>query len=511
MQNKKLASMNNGNSMDTTLLKMSGISKKFGPTVALDDVSFSIQPGQVTALIGENGAGKSTLMRLLSGAILPDAGTMQLAGSSYTPQHPHDARLSGVSMIYQELTIVEDLSIEDNIMLGCESSRFGFLNHAEQYKRIQGVLELLGLNHLSPQTSARLLSSAQQQLVEIARALVVESRVVIFDEPTSSLTAQDTEKLFQVIRTLKKRGLGIVYISHFLEEVREVCDNYIVLRDGQSVGSGTLENITDDDIVRLMIGREVNDLFPKVPHDAAGVLLETKNLCGENTPTDISFELRRGEILGLSGLIGSGRTELLRHLYGLDEIRRGEVKIASVSFRPAPKRSVQAGMGFVSEDRKTEGLAQGMSIEDNLTLSALEPYSRWGFLNLNHRRNSSLEWMDRLQVKAASSAQSISDLSGGNQQKVAIARIMHQDAEILLLDEPTRGIDVGTKAEIYRLIGELAAAGKAILFVSSYLPELMAICDRIGVMSHGQLVDVRARSDWTEEEIMQVATAIVRH
>ncbi len=501
--------MNNQNTIHTDLLKMSGITRTFGPTVALNNVTFSIQPARVTALIGENGAGKSTLMRVLSGAILPDSGTMQLAGNPYTPQHPHDARLSGVSMIYQELTIAEDLSIEDNIMLGCESSRFGFLNHTEQHKRIQDVLELLGLDHLSAQTPARLLSSAQQQLVEIARALVVDSRVVIFDEPTSSLTAQDTEKLFQIIQTLKKRGLGIIYISHFLEEVREICDDYIVLRDGESVGSGSLSNTTNDDIVRLMIGREVNELFPTVPHQAGEILLETINLSGETIPEDISLELRRGEILGLAGLIGSGRTELLRHLYGLEVIRSGEVKLACVSIRPSPKQSVRAGVGFVSEDRKTEGLAQGMSIEDNLTLSALEPYSKWGFLNLKRRRSSAIEWMNRLQVKAASSSQPVSDLSGGNQQKVALARIIHQDAEILLLDEPTRGIDVGTKAEIYRLIGELAASGKAIIFVSSYLPELMAICDRIGVMSQGQLIEIRNRADWTEDKIMQAATAIV--
>ncbi len=498
-------------SPENILLEMTNISKSFGPTVALDEVSFSVRAGQVTALIGENGAGKSTLMRLLSGAILPDQGIMKLAGEIYSPHDPHDARLGGVSMIYQELTIAEDLSIEDNLMLGCESSRFGFLDRTEQRRRILDVLEMLGLAHLSVKTPARLLSSAQQQLVEIARALVVESRVVIFDEPTSSLTAQDTEKLFRVIGTLKQQGMAIVYISHFLEEIREICDRYVVLRDGRSVGSGTLKNTTDDDIVRLMIGREVNDLFPQVPHQSGDVLLETDNLCGANIPTGVSFELRRGEILGLSGLIGSGRTELLRHLYGLDEIRQGKVRIATIPFHPSPKRSVRKGMGFVSEDRKTEGLAQGMSIEDNLTLSALDPYSRWGVLDLKRRRDASVTWMKSLQVKATTAAQPVSDLSGGNQQKVAIARVMHQEAEILLLDEPTRGIDVGTKAEIYRLIGELAAAGKAVLFVSSYLPELMAICDRIGVMSQGQLVDVRKRSDWSEEEIMQVSTSIVRH
>lgn len=490
-----------------SLLKMEGITKRFGPTVALKDVSFSISAGRVTALIGENGAGKSTLMRVLSGAILPDAGTLHLQGSPYTPLHPHDARLSGISMIYQELTIADDLSIEDNILLGCESSRFGFLKLAEQHERIRSALELLGLDHLPRKTPARELSPAQQQLVEIARALVVESRVVIFDEPTSSLTAQDTERLFQIIQTLKDRGLGIIYISHFLEEVREICDDYIVLRDGQNVGSGTLKQVNDEEILRLMIGREVNELFPTVPHQPGEVLLETIQLSGQQSPVEISLKLRRGEILGLAGLIGSGRTELLRCLYGLDAIRNGNIKLATVSIHPTPKESIRAGVGFVSENRKTEGLAQGMSIEDNLTLSNLQPYSKWGFLNLQSKSQSAREWMNRLQVKAGSSTQPISDLSGGNQQKVALARIMHQDAEILLLDEPTRGIDVGTKAEIYRLIGELAASGKAILFVSSYLPELMAICDRIGVMSQGRLVQVRDRSQWTEDEVMQVATS----
>lgn len=493
-------------SSDTSiLLQMQGISKRFGPTVALENVSLQIRQGRVLALIGENGAGKSTLMRILSGAIAPDSGAMSLDGQPYQPQHPHAARLAGVSMIYQELTIAPDLSIEDNIMLGCESSRFGLLQRNEQYVRMQSALELLGLDHLPRTMQARHLSPAEQQLIEIARALVINSRVVIFDEPTSSLTARDVEKLFQVIALLKQRGLGIAYISHFLEEVRELCDDYVVLRDGHSVGTGELTDVSDENIVRLMIGREVADLFPTVPHTAGDVLLDVRHLTDQRGQGEISLQIHRGEILGLSGLIGSGRTEFLRCLYGLEAVRSGEVQIMSFTPAHSPQARIAAGMGMVSEDRKAEGLAQGLSINDNLTLSRLSPYSRWGWLNLSRRKAAATQYMQTLQVKAHSPGQAIGQLSGGNQQKVAMARVLHQQADLLLLDEPTRGIDVGTKAEIYRLMGELAAQGKAILFVSSYLPELMAVCDRIGVMARGRLQEIRPVADWTEDEIMQIA------
>lgn len=493
------------------LLTMTGISKRFGATQALRDVSLAVPAGRVLALIGENGAGKSTLMKVLSGAHAPDTGTMVLSGNDYAPEGPHDARLAGVSMIYQELNLAPDLSVEDNILLGQECRRFhrlgglAVVDRAAQRKKVRQALELLGHPDLPIHRPARELSVAQCQLVEIARALVSDSKVIVFDEPTSSLTRQDVEHLFTVIRRLRDSGLGIVYISHFLEEIRQVCDCYAVLRDGRSVGSGELTDTTDSQIVSLMVGRGVAELFPLVPHEPGEVLLSIEGLSGLKSPQGIHLEVRRGEILGLSGLIGAGRTELLRCLFALDPVREGRVRIGTALPAATTRARIRAGLGLVSEDRKTEGLAQGRSIADNLTYSRLDPYARWGWLNLGLRRGAVAHWMQRLQVKAASAEQPIGELSGGNQQKVAIARVLHQQADVLLLDEPTRGIDVGTKSEIYRLMGELAAEGKAVLFVSSYLTELLAVCDRIAVLSRGQLRDVRATRDWTEEAIMSAA------
>lgn len=493
--------------MPSPLLTMSGVSKHFGATQALREVSLTILPGRVLALIGENGAGKSTLMKVLSGAHAPDQGTMTLAGQPYLPQGPLSARQAGVAMIYQELNLAPHLSVEDNIMLGQEVSRWGVLQRGRQQPRIHQALAWLGHLELPPAAIVGELSVATQQLVEIARALVSDAKVIVFDEPTSSLTRHDTQQLFQVIRRLKAKGLGIVYISHFLEEIREICDDYAVLRDGRSVGHGELKAVTEEQVIGLMVGRTVTELFPQVPHQPREPLLLLQGLSGRTSPVDVSFQLRRGEIFGLAGLVGAGRTELVRCLFGLDDVRSGKVQIGTLTPGRSPRSRIAAGIGMVSEDRKQEGLAQNRSIADNLTYSRLEPYSRLGWLNLRKRRAAVTDWMQALQIKARSPEQDIRELSGGNQQKVAIARVLHQEADILLLDEPTRGIDVGTKSEIYRLMGELAAQGKAILFVSSYLTELLAVCDRLGVMSRGRLKEIRPARDWTEEAIMNVAVS----
>ncbi|MBI1901635.1 MAG: sugar ABC transporter ATP-binding protein [Planctomycetia bacterium] len=487
------------------LLRMDGISKRFGATQALDGVSLAVRAGDVLALIGENGAGKSTLMKILSGAHAPDEGAIRLDGRPFAPKGPHDARTSGVAMIYQELTLAPDLSVEDNVMLGQERHTAGWLRGRQQRQRVHEALALLGHPNLRPTAPVYSLSVGARQLVEIARALVADARVIVFDEPTSSLTVQDTERLFQVIRKLKSSGRAIVYISHFLEEIRQVCDRFTVLRDGRVAGSGRLADTSESEIVSMMVGRDVRDLFPRVPHEPGEVVLSLTGLCGEEVPSDVSLELRRGEILGIAGLVGSGRTELVRAIFGLDPVRRGQVTVAGAVVSPRPKRMIRRGLGFVSEDRKGEGLAQIRSIADNVTYSRLEPYSLGGWLNLPKRAAAVRRWMGRLNVKATGPEQPVRLLSGGNQQKVAIARVLHQQADVLVLDEPTRGIDVGTKAEIYRLIGEAAAAGKAVIFVSSYLPELMAICDRIGVMSRGRLREVRPSGDWTEEAVMACA------
>ncbi|MEO8268503.1 MAG: sugar ABC transporter ATP-binding protein [Aureliella sp.] len=498
----------NADSLETTdqpLLSMRGICKRFGATQALQDVALDAYAGQVVALIGENGAGKSTLMKVLSGAHAPDSGIMLLRDQPYQPRGPQDARRAGVAIVYQELNLAPELSVEDNIMLGIEVRRFGLVARRKQRQRVLQSLALLEHPELTPDRMVGTLSIGAQQLVEIARALVSQAEVVVFDEPTSSLPAHDVERLFAIIRRMQGQGIAIIYISHFLEEIREVANRYVVLRDGRPAGAGLLTNSSDEAIVTLMVGRTVDTLFPEVPHVLEERVLEVQQLSGTPLPRQVSFELHRGEIFGLFGLVGAGRTETLRHLFGLDQPHAGHVTINERRTTSNPAARIRAGLGFVSEDRKGEGLAQSMSITDNLTLSNLRSYTRGGLLQLKKRREATQNWMKRLNVKARDPEQIISHLSGGNQQKVAIARILHQQAEILLLDEPTRGIDVGTKAEIYRLIGELAATGRSIVFVSSYLPELMAVCDTIGVMSRGRLLDVRPVSNWTEPEILKVA------
>ncbi|QDV28000.1 sugar ABC transporter ATP-binding protein [Aureliella helgolandensis] len=491
--------------MEQPLLSMRGISKRFGATQALKNVALDAYAGQVVALIGENGAGKSTLMKVLSGAHVPDEGTMEISGQPLTPKRPQDSRSAGVAIVYQELNLAPHLSVEDNIMLGIEQQRGGFLRRSEQRRRVREALSLLGHPDLTPDRIVGTLSIGAQQLVEIARALVAEARVVVFDEPTSSLTQQDVQRLFDVIRRLQDQGLAIIYISHFLEEIREVANRYVVLRDGEPAGSGLLTDTSNDAIVSLMVGRSVETLFPHVPHQLGEPILQVKELSGKKLPQRVSLKIRRGEIFGLFGLVGAGRTETLRQLFGLDRAAQGTVQIGNAYPACSPNARIRAGLGFVSEDRKGEGLAQSLSIADNLTLSKLQTYSTAGIMRLGARRAATRDWMQQLNVKAQGPEQTIGNLSGGNQQKVAIARVLHQDAEILLLDEPTRGIDVGTKAEIYRLIGELAAAGKTILFVSSYLPELLAVCDTLGVMSKGRLLETRSVDHWTENEILSVA------
>jgi ribose transport system ATP-binding protein len=481
---------------------MDAISKSFGATRALDGVSLELQRGQVLGLIGENGAGKSTLMSVLSGALRPTAGRMELASRQYSPRGPYDARRAGVAMIYQELNLAPDLSVEENIVLGQESATAGLINHSTNARLAQSALARLGHGDLPLQMPVRRLSAALQQIVEIARALVSRATVLVFDEPTSSLARNDVERLFQTVQRLQQEGLGIIYISHFLEEIRRVCDSYLVLRDGKSVAAGKLQGVAESGIVALMVGRRVEELYPQVPHVPGEPILSVANLSGIAKPHDVSFELRRGEILGIAGLVGAGRTELVRSIFALDEVRTGRVRIGTTFPAATPKARIRAGVGYVSENRKLEGLATARSIADNITISRLQPYSRGGWINLGRRRHAVAGWMQRLEIKSDSPDVTVSALSGGNQQKVALARVLHQQADILLLDEPTRGIDVGTKSTIYRLMGELAAAGQAILFVSSYFQELLHVCDRIGVMSRGRLQEIRPAQEWTEESLL---------
>ncbi len=494
-------------------LLMQDISKRFGATVALDGVDLAVEAGEVRALVGENGAGKSTLMKVLSGACRPDAGSMFLDGEPYEPRSPLEGRAAGVAMIYQELSLARHLSIEENILLGIEPCRGPLIQWDRLRSAAQEAMGQLGLSHLDPRTRVSALSVAEQQLVELARALAVGCRVLVLDEPTSSLTRRDVPRLFALIRRLKERGYAVVYISHFLEEITQVSDCYTVLRDGRVVGSGRTADVTSDRLAALMVGRPMEDLYVRSPRHPEEVVLELESLSGSPFPVGASLGLKRGEVLGIAGLVGAGRTQLLRTIFGLEPVRSGRVRVGAWLGPSDPAERWRQGVGLVSEDRKQEGLALGLSVADNLTLSRLEGLGPWGLVLPSRQAAKAAEWVSRLGIRCQSPQQRLAELSGGNQQKTALARLLYHDVDVLLLDEPTRGIDVGSKAEIYRLIDRLAVGDperairpRAILMVSSYLPELLGVCDRIAVMCRGRLGPARPVENWTEHEIMVEAT-----
>lgn len=485
---------------------MSGVQKRFGATLALRDVSLEVAPGEVHALIGENGAGKSTLMKVLSGACRPDAGHIELDAQPFTPANPHHARQSGIAMIYQELNLAPHLTVAENILLGCEPGRFGWLYRSRRRDLARRALAELRHGNISPDISVANLSVAQQQIVEIARALLGEPKVLIMDEPTSSLSQADAERLFAVIERLKAHGVSIVYISHFLEECKRVCDRFTVLRDGETVGAGAMQRVSIHEIIRLMVGREVTEIYTRVPHAIGEPVLELRQLAGRARPRSVDLVLHEGEILGVAGLIGSGRTETLRVLFGLDAVRSGDVVVYSHHLTQCnPNQRLKQGLGLLSENRKEEGLMLNRSLGDNLTATRYAPFARWGFINAVRQRRCVSAWLSRLGVRARDPSQAVAELSGGNQQKVALGRLLHHDAKILLLDEPTRGIDVPSKAQIFKLIGQLASQGKAVIFVSSYLPELLGICDRVAVMCRGTIASIRPVEQWSQEAIMAAA------
>ena len=491
-------------------LEVKGARKAFGATTALDGVDLSVAEGEIHALVGENGAGKSTLLKILAGAIPMDAGEILLDGAPYRPRRPEDARAAGVAMVYQELSICPHLTVAENILLGVEPARFGFVDRAELARRAALVLAQLtvaGEAPLDPGARAADLSPAALQRVEIARALAQGScRVLILDEPTSSLAAADVERLFEVLRKLRDRGAAVLYVSHFLEEVQSIADAYTVLRDGRTAGAGAMEGTEPAKLVERMAGRAVDTLFPRSEHEPGEAILDISDLAGVRKPARASLTLRRGEVLGIAGLVGAGRTELLRAVFGLDPVRRGTVKVGAYAGPASPARRLAQGVGMLSEDRKGEGLATGLSIADNLTLSTLARLGRAGFVSAPRQRQATRGWIDSLSIRCQGPDQRAGDLSGGNQQKVALARLLHHDVDVFLLDEPTRGIDVGSKAQIYALIDRLAVEGKAVLLVSSYLPELLGVCDRVAVMRRGELGPARPARGLDERAVLLEAT-----
>ena len=495
-----------------TLLRLSGIAKRFGATTALDGVDLELRAGEVHALIGENGAGKSTLMNVLAGAVQPDSGTMEMDGEPYAPPSPLQARRHGIALIHQELSLCPHLSVAENILLGTEPSRFGRMDFAETHRRAAALLDEFGHADIRPEAIVGRLSLAARQVVEICRALAANARIVLMDEPTSSFQREDTERVFALVRRLAARGIGIVYISHFLEEVREVADRYTVLRDGRSVASGHITSVTNGQLIAQMVGRSISGLFPpRARADREGeIVLSVRDLTAPGID-GVSFDLRRGEIMGIAGLIGSGRTELIRALFGLEEISSGEIVVSSRAVpmsRGGAALRLAEGFGYLSEDRKGEGLALPLSVADNLTMTRLPARgNRFGWLDLGRQRDGARSWIERLHIRARTPQQPVRTLSGGNQQKVALGRLLHQNATILLLDDPTRGIDIASKEQVYSIISAAAEEGKAVLMVSSYLPELFGLCDRLAVMRRGRLSEARPVSAWTAESVMAAAIA----
>jgi len=494
-------------------LRMRDVSKRFGATVALEDVSIEVAAGEVLALVGENGAGKSTLMKVCSGAVRADTGRMWLDGAPFRPSNPLEARRAGVAMIYQELSLTPHLNVQENIMLGMEPARLGVVRAKQVRRRTIEAIKEFDNPELTPDARVSNLSVGSQQLVEIARALAIGCRVLVLDEPTSSLTRQDVERLFEIIGRLKRQGKAIVYISHFIEEVKRVADRVTVLRDGRVVGRSDVDAITIDEIVALMVGRQVEELYPRSARQAGEVILEIEDLAGLEKPKSASLELHRGEVLGIAGLVGAGRTELLRSMFGLEPVKRGRIRLGVYTGPASPVRRWMQGAGFLSEDRKEEGLAVSLSVADNVTLSKLKGFGPLGLVLPSRQDKATRRWLERLDIRCLGPRQLVSSLSGGNQQKVALARLLQHDVDVLLLDEPTRGIDVAAKALVYKLINALATGSpaegrepKAVLMVSSYLPELMGVCDRVAVMCRGRLGPTYRIDEVNEHKLMLEAT-----
>lgn len=492
-----------------SILRLSNIARRFGATVALDGVDLELQKGEVHALIGENGAGKSTLMNIIMGEFRADRGHMEIEGRPYAPTSPLAARLRGIALIHQELSLAPHLSVAENILMGIEPARWGWLARDAARRQTLEVLESFHHPEIHPDRRVADLPLAARQVVEICRALAARANIILMDEPTSSLQRDDVTHLFALIRRLRDEGISVIYISHFLEEVREIANSFTVLRDGQSISTGRLEQASNDQLIAQMVGRPVQNLFPPRKRErAAEILLHVRDLAAPPGLKSASFELRRGEILGIAGLMGSGRTELVRTLFGLAPPQSGAVVLRSKprsAHGSTPSLRLLQGVGYLSEDRKGEGLPLALSVADNTTLTRFSSVARWGWLDLAEQRRQSERWIQQLGIKARTSQQAVRTLSGGNQQKVVIARLLHQDAEVLLLDEPTRGIDIGSKAQIYETIARCAAENKAILMVSSYLPELFGLCDRIAVMSRGRLSPARDVGEWTPQSVMEAA------
>jgi ribose transport system ATP-binding protein len=490
---------------------MKGISKSFGPVRVLDGIDFSVVGGEIHALIGENGAGKSTLMKILSGAYSADSGSILIDGEAVTIRSTREAEALGIAIIHQELNMIPQLSVMDNLFLGREPNRLGVIERSRMHGESASWLSKVGAGQIDMNRTAATLSIGLQQLVEIAKALSLDARVLVMDEPTASLTEREIGTLFGIMRDLKSRGAGIVYVSHRMEEIFEICDKVSVLRDGHFVGERMVAQTGFDEVVKMMVGRELKERFPKREFSPGPVRLKVDDLSDEGNITQIHFEVRAGEVLGVAGLIGAGRSEILNTLFGVNRKTSGQVLLDGKPLSiERPADAIAAGIGFVTEDRKSQGLVLGLSLRENVTLVHLEKYARGGIIDRKAEDTAVKELMDELQIRARDAELEVKALSGGNQQKVVFAKWLAEPPKVLLLDEPTRGVDVGGKAEIYHTINRLAAAGTAIVMVSSELPEVLAMSDRILVMREGRQAAIFDGKATTQEQIMTAATEGLR-
>ncbi|MCW3055160.1 MAG: ABC-type sugar transport system, ATPase component [Chthonomonadales bacterium] len=489
-------------------LEMRNISKQYPGVRALDDVSLSVEVGEIHALLGENGAGKSTMMKILAGAQSKDGGEILLNGVPVHIDSPQKAMSLGISIIYQEFNLVPYLSAGENIYLGREPRAAipGFVDFKKLYADAQVVLDKLGVK-IDARAPVNTLSVAGQQMVEIAKATSKKSKIIVMDEPSATLTDHELRALFRLMLQLKSEGVSIVYISHRLEEIVEVCDRATIMRDGHHVATRDVKDLSREEIIKLMVGRELKDAIPKVAAEQGEVALEVKHLTRKGVLHDISFTVRKGEVLGIAGLVGAGRTETARVIFGADPMDSGSIEVFGQPVRiKSPQDAIKHGIGLVTEDRKQQGLVLGMVVRENTTLANLDFLSSLGFIKRAEERNVAEKYKTDLAIKTPTIEQTVHNLSGGNQQKVVLAKWLFTGSKILIFDEPTRGIDVGAKAEIYKLMNELAKNGVAIIMISSELPEVLGMSDRIIVMHEGRLTGELSRADATQEKIMHLAT-----
>jgi len=489
----------------TPTLAVRGLTKRYPGVVALDGVGLEILPGEVHALVGENGAGKSTFIKCVTGAIRPDEGEIVICGTQYSHLNPNEAIGLGISAIYQEFNLVPYLTVAENIMLGRYPGKGGIVDHKALRAQAAAIVEELGVP-IDIDAKVSTLTVGFQQLVEIAKAVSREAKLIIMDEPSAALTNNEIEYLFKIVHRLREKGVSILYISHRLEEIFEICDRVTVFRDGQYVTTVNIKDTDTANLIRLMVNREIVNIYPHTPQAVGEVALEVENL---RTPLlkDISFHVRTGEILGFSGLVGSGRTEIMRAIFGADPCESGTFRLFGKPYKPSsPEKAIASGIGYISEDRKKEGLLMSRSITENTIAASLKKVSNAGIVNGRFAKEEAGKICDRLGVKAPTYQQLARNLSGGNQQKVVIAKWLFSDCNVIIFDEPTRGIDVGAKREIYVLMDELAKDGKAIIMVSSDMPEMLGMADRIMVMHEGKLMKELSREEATQEVVMKYAS-----